>query len=92
MSGRGWFPEDRNAVLNEVSIIDTDGQVYRPDRVVKTGDKVIIVDYKFGEHYKKYERQMTRYADLWRRMGYADVSAYLWYVQTGEIVPVSTGF
>ena len=92
VSGCGWFPEDRGAVLNEVSIIDTDGQVYRPDRVVKTGDKVIIVDYKFGEHYKKYERQMSRYADLWRRMGYADVSAFLWYVQTGEIVPVSTGF
>ena len=89
---RGWFPEDRGAVLNEVSIIDTDGQVYRPDRVVKTGDKVIIIDYKFGEHYRKYEHQMNRYADLWRRMGHADVSAYLWYVQTGEIVPVSAGF
>ena len=89
---RGWFPEDRGAVLNEVSIIDTDGQVYRPDRVVKAGDKVIIVDYKFGEHYRKYEHQMARYADLWRRMGYTDVSAFLWYVHTGEIVPVSTGF
>ena len=90
--GRGWFPEDRNAVLNEVSIIDTDGQVYRPDRVVKNGDKVIIVDYKFGEHYRKYEHQMNRYADLWRRMGYADISAFLWYVQTGEIVPMCESF
>jgi ATP-dependent exoDNAse (exonuclease V) beta subunit len=92
VEGRGWFPNDRSAVLNEVSIIDTDGQVYRPDRVVKDGGKVIIVDYKFGEHYRKYEHQMNRYADLWRRMGYADVSAYLWYVHTGEIVQVSGGF
>lgn len=92
VEGRGWFPNDRSAVLNEVSIIDTDGQVYRPDRVVKDGGKVIIVDYKFGEHYRKYEHQMNCYADLWRRMGYADVSACLWYVHTGEIVQVSGGF
>ena len=75
-------------MLNEVNVIDTDGQVLRPDRVVKDGGKVMIIDYKFGEHYPKYERQMTRYADVWRRMGYEDVSAWLWYVQTGEIMQV----
>ena len=85
---RGWFPGERANVLNEVSLIDTDGQVYRPDRVVKTSDGIIIIDYKFGEHYRKYEHQMSRYADLWRRMGYKDVTAFLWYVQTGEIIPV----
>lgn len=85
---RGWFPSDRESVMNEVSIIDTDGSVYRPDRVVKDGGKVMIVDYKFGEHHRKYERQMLRYADLWRRMGYSDVSAFLWYVHTGEVVEI----
>jgi ATP-dependent exoDNAse (exonuclease V) beta subunit len=88
VSARGWFPEDRDKVLNEVNVIDTDGQILRPDRVVKDGGKVMIIDYKFGEHYPKYERQMTRYADVWRRMGYEDVSAWLWYVQTGEIMQV----
>ena len=88
VSGRGWFPSERDKVLNEVSIIDSDGQVYRPDRVVKDGGKVIVVDYKLGEHYRKYERQMMKYADLWRRMGYAQVDAFLWYVQTGEVVPI----
>ena len=47
-----------------------------------------IIDYKFGEHYPKYERQMNKYADVWRRMGSEKVSAYLWYVHTGEIVQV----
>lgn len=86
---RGWFPQERNIVLNETSLIDTDGQVYRPDRVIRTADGVIIIDYKFGEHYRKYEHQMNRYADLWRRMGYQNVTAFLWYVHTGEIVPVA---
>ena len=84
----GWFPDDREQVLNEVNIIDTDGGVLRPDRVVVDGGEVKIIDYKFGEHYPKYERQMNRYADVWRRMGYENVSAYLWYVHTGEIVQV----
>ena len=87
-AGRGWFPSEGAQVLNEASVIDTDGSVYRPDRVVKTGRSVIIVDYKFGEHDSRYERQMNRYMQLWTRMGYEDVSAYLWYVQTGEVVPV----
>ena len=88
VNSRGWFLEDGAEIMNECSIIDTDGKVYRPDRVVRKGDAVMIVDYKFGEHDSRYERQMRTYASLWRRMGYADVSACLWYVQTGEIKEV----
>ena len=87
-----WFGVDPTDVLNEISLIDTDGQVYRPDRVIRTGDKVVIVDYKFGEHYRKYERQMNKYMQLWRRMGYDDVSAFLWYIHTGEVIQVEASF
>ena len=80
----GWFPEDPSKVLTETDIIDTDGQIYRPDRVVVDGDKVLVIDYKFGVHHSKYERQMKLYADIWRRMGYPEVTAFLWYVQTGD--------
>ena len=88
----GWFHAEPNDILNEVSLIDTDGQVYRPDRVIRTGGKVVIVDYKFGEHYRKYERQMNKYIQLWRKMGYEDVSAFLWYIHTGEVVQVGASF
>jgi RecB family endonuclease NucS len=47
---------------------------------------VTIIDYKFGEHRRSYERQVTRYMDMWRRMGYADVSGFLWYVDSGNVV------
>ena len=87
-----WFGVDPTDVLNEISLIDTDGQVYRPDRVIRTGNKVVIVDYKFGEHYRKYERQMNKYMQLWRRMGYDDVSAFLWYIHTGEVIQVEASF
>ncbi len=82
---RGWFPSDGAAVFSEADVIDTDGQVYRPDRVVVQDGRVVIIDYKFGEHHQKYEHKMKRYIDIWSRMGYADVTAFLWYVRTGEI-------
>ena len=83
-----WFPQNGARIYNEADIIDTDGHSYRPDRVVVNGRKVIIVDYKSGEHYAKYEQQLMRYARIWKSMGYAEVSAYLWYLQTGEIMHV----
>jgi hypothetical protein len=87
-ASRGWFPQDSGRILNEATLIDTDGAMYRPDRVVISDEKVTIVDYKFGEHYRKYERQLKNYASIWRRMGYDDVSAFLWYVHTDEVVEV----
>ena len=83
---RNWFPKDPEAVYNEASLIDTDGSVYRPDRVVVAGGEVQVIDYKFGEHYRKYERQVGRYMNIWRRMGYEKVSGYLWYLDSGNIV------
>ena len=85
---RGWFPSDAERVLNEASLIDTDGQICRPDRVVIADCKVIIIDYKFGEHHGIYERQLKKYAGIWSRLGYEDVTSYLWYVHTDEVVKV----
>ena len=100
-SGRGWFPENavegtsglmqdgdtlsRPSVRNEAELIDTDGNIYRPDRVVISGGKVTVIDYKFGEHKRMYDAQVARYADLYRRMGYASVTTALWYVFTDEV-------
>ena len=85
---RGWFPSDADRILNEASLIDTDGQMCRPDRVVIADGKVIIIDYKFGEHHRIYERQLKKYAGIWSRLGYEDVTSYLWYVHTDEVVKV----
>lgn len=84
----GWFPDCPERVLNEAELIDSDGCIYRPDRVVVSGGHVSVIDYKFGEHHLKYERQVRRYADIWRRMGYEEVSAYLWYVQSGKVMRI----
>jgi hypothetical protein len=56
--------------------------------VVIADGKVIIIDYKFGEHHRAYERQLKKYAGIWSRLGYKDVASYLWYVHTDEVVKV----
>jgi hypothetical protein len=83
---RGWFPAERSSVLNETELIDTDGAIYRPDRVVIDSGRVTVIDYKFGEHSPRYIRQVKKYADIWKRMGYDDVSAVLWYVDSGVVM------
>ena len=86
--GRGWFPDSPAEILNETTLIDTDGEMYRPDRVVISDGRVTVIDYKFGEHYGRYGRQLRKYAEIWRRMGYQDVAAFLWYVHTDEVVQI----
>ena len=86
VADRQWFPQNPDALYNEVSLIDVDGSTYRPDRVVVTDGSVKVIDYKFGEHHRKYERQVKRYMDIWSRMGYENVSGYLWYLDSGNIV------
>ena len=84
----GWFDCQTIEVMNETTLIDKKGNMCRPDRILIKDGKVLIIDYKFGEHYHGYEKQVKFYADIWKEMGYHDVSAFLWYVQTGEVVAV----
>ena len=82
---RGWFAPDAK-LFREVSIIDTDGREWRPDRVVlHPSGAVSIIDYKFGEPDARYARQVQRYVNLYRRMGYSDVRGYLWYLSDNTI-------
>lgn len=84
---RGWFGVKRERILDERDIIDADGEIFRPDRVVLRPDGgVDIVDYKFGEKRASYRRQVGRYVSLYKAMGYESVRGYIWYVPSGEVV------
>jgi len=85
------FPSGSEArILNETSIIDTDGTLHRPDRVIvsKQGS-VRIVDYKFGGSDKKHKEQISKYVSLYRAMGYSEVRGYLWYVFKDKLIEVN---
>ena len=80
-----WFPADGAEVMNETGLIDTDGEAYRPDRVLIKDGKVTVIDYKFGEKNRRYHRQVARYADIYRRMGYSEITTAIWYVLADEV-------
>lgn len=83
---KGWFaPEMR--VWKEAPVLGPDGNEYRPDRVVLSPEgEVTVIDYKFGAQEESHKRQVRRYANLYRKMGYAKVSAYLWYLADNFII------
>ena len=82
-----WFTS--GTVRNEVTIIGADGSEHRPDRVIIDGDKVFVLDYKFGaERKESYLWQVRRYINLYRKLGYKKVTGAVWYVPDDEVIYV----
>ena len=81
-----WFSADWDSVKCECAII-ADGDVRRPDRVMIAGERVVIVDYKFGDKRSAaYHKQMAEYIHLLEAMGkYRQIEGYIWYISLGEI-------
>ena len=87
-----WFTNDWT-LFNECTILDYDPQTdmfaeYRPDRVMKRDNEVVIVDFKFGKPQLEHNNQVLRYISLMYSMGYTDAKGYLWYVYSDTIVEV----
>lgn len=55
-------------------------QTRRPDRVMMKGGQVVVVDFKFGKPNSKYNKQVQGYMQLLSKMGYRNITGYLWYV------------
>jgi ATP-dependent helicase/nuclease subunit A len=72
--------------ITEKNIVDADGKMHRPDRVLITDDGVIILDYKFTlEESESHVRQVDRYKELLVAMGYENVQTYLFYAISGKL-------
>ena len=82
---KNWFDGSMD-VMNETEILFGKGQSRRPDRIMMDNDKVIIVDYKFGEQKEHHhQQQMGKYISLIREMGYNNVEGFLWYITLNDI-------
>ncbi len=71
-------------LFNECAIIYKDKgvlQTRRPDRVMMKDGQVVVLDFKFGKENKKYNKQVKGYMQLLSRMGYKNITGYLWYVE-----------
>jgi ATP-dependent helicase/nuclease subunit A len=80
-----WF-EEGNEVLTEATILIPRSGTRRPDRIILRNGKTIIVDFKFGEENNQYLTQIRQYKFLLSEMGYGNIEAFLWYVDSDKIV------
>lgn len=92
-----WF-SDRWQLFNECTILHVDDETgkvkeRRPDRVMTNGQEMIVVDFKFGAptqaNLTDYSQQVSDYISLLTDMGYNNVSGYLWFVYSNQIIPVN---
>ena len=85
---RHWF-DNTYKHYNELSIISPNWDEFRPDRVMVSGDKAIIVDYKIGDKkLDSYIKQVGNYKNQVKEAGYSDVYGYVWYLATCEVEEV----
>jgi ATP-dependent exoDNAse (exonuclease V) beta subunit len=82
-----WFRPDIE-VRKEPGLLLPGGTLKRPDRVMIDNGRVTVVDFKFGEESDHYFSQLNQYRSLLEKMGYPDVKAFIWYVETANVVEV----
>ena len=73
----------------EKNIVDANGKLHRPDRIVVHANGVTIIDYKFTlEQTSQHIEQILNYKDLLTQMGFANVNSYLFYAVKKELKQV----
>ena len=83
-----WF-SGKYKLFNERSILNIkDGEVIkrRPDRVMVSDERIIIVDFKFGKPQPEHHEQVKEYINILQDM-HADkqIEGYLWYVYKNKV-------
>lgn len=73
-----YFSTD-GQVKNEVDILDTNGAVLRPDKLILKDGKAVIIDYKTGIAAETHKNQIEQYAKVVTEMGYTVINKYVVY-------------
>jgi len=74
-------------IKNEQPLINENGVILRPDRMVFEELNVTIIDYKTGKEYSSHVEQIDTYAQTMTSMGYEVKNKILVYIDD-EIKPV----
>ena len=72
--------------LNEASIIDRKGKVFRPDKLIFHEDTLQIIDFKTGEINESHREQLDNYGQLMSEMGYENIRKHILYFSTEELI------
>lgn len=82
-----WFDSKAEAIT-EQSIIASDGKAYRPDRIVRTANQIVVIDFKTGEQHPEYVKQVRQYKTVLQNIYQETVNAYLVYISPIQVIEV----
>ena len=75
--------DGKDRVLNEQTIVQKEGRILKPDRVVFLQNKqAYLLDYKTGAVNAKYQQQIQEYQDAIEDLGYTVLKKALVYIGT----------
>jgi ATP-dependent exoDNAse (exonuclease V) beta subunit len=82
------FFSNQNKTLNEKTIIQKEGNIVKPDRMVLNNqNEIYLLDYKTGSHQPKYQLQLENYQNAIEQMGFKVTKKALVYIgETLEVV------
>jgi ATP-dependent exoDNAse (exonuclease V) beta subunit len=75
------FFRSNELLFSERDILCPDGSIVRPDRVIKQGVDVIIIDFKTGKAKDEHRVQLVKYKKHLSELGYASVRSVLIYIE-----------
>ena len=86
---REWFdPTLADEIFIESPIMTKMG-ILIPDRVIVSGGKARVIDFKTGGKHPAHTAQVKEYMETLRGMGYETVGASILYLDGKEIVEVA---
>ena len=77
-----YFVENQ-VVINEKDIMisdNGDAKIYRPDRLIDTGNGFIILDFKTGDEKEKHQIQIDEYQNVLEKLGKKVLKTEIVYV------------
>jgi ATP-dependent exoDNAse (exonuclease V) beta subunit len=75
------FFSNEHKILNEKTIIQKEGNLVIPDRMVLTKlNEIYLLDYKTGTHQTKYQLQLENYQNAIEKMGFKVTKKALVYI------------
>lgn len=77
-----YFAENQ-VVINEKDIMisdNGDSKIYRPDRLIDTGNGYVIIDFKTGDQLEKHQIQIDEYQTVLEKLGKKVLKTELIYV------------
>jgi ATP-dependent exoDNAse (exonuclease V) beta subunit len=81
------FFSKKHKILNEKTIIQKEGNIVKPDRMVLSeANEIYLLDYKTGSHQPKYKQQLESYQMAIEKMGFTVVKKTLIYI--GEQIEI----